>query len=100
MDTAEHIIKDEPTQASLAKAAVILAGLVESDTLLSGPEKLLKVQSGLRELLKSSPLPEGTKADLLEAVDTVVPIVLQGAVFAAKVGIALQKNKGKLWCWR
>lgn len=99
MDTAEHIIKEEPTQASLAKAAVILAGLVETaDALLSGPEKLLKVQANLRHLLKSCPLPEGTKSDLLEAVDTVVPIVLQGAVFASKVGIALQKNKGKLWC--
>lgn len=95
MDMALALLKETPTLASLIKSALLVADFIEhSKGPMPGPEKLALLQKYLRDAIAGLPIGDGAKADLLEAVDVTVPAVIAGAVYASKLGLALQNRAG------
>ena len=96
-DAVYRVIKGRINWDNLVPTCIEAAGELHQFTELRGLQKLEILQSVLKHALKESNKSAIEKEQILHYIDTIVPIVTQAAVLAAKSQILRQVATS---CWK
>jgi hypothetical protein len=78
------VISDKVDFENIVPMAITLCQRVEQIPNLSGKEKLDLVMGTLRYALRVAPVGLEQKREIMEKLDTIVPLVIQAAILASK----------------
>jgi hypothetical protein len=92
-------IKGDINWDNIVPTLLVAAEMLEMMTELSGPQKLDLLQKTLKHALKESKLSAVEKEQALHTIETVVPIVIQGAIMASKYPIGRAVAQAVRCCW-
>lgn len=90
VDGIYRVLKGKISLDSLIPSCLEIAKEVEGLTELKGKEKLELLQKVLRQAVKDSGKSIEEKEQVLQTIDTVIPIAMQAAILASKSPVVAQ----------
>ena len=99
VDGIYRALKGRISVDSLIPSCIEIAREIESIGAIEGKEKLDLLQKVLRQAIKECEKSAEEKEEILNVVETVVPLVVQAAILASKSPVIAMVQAGCVGCW-
>jgi hypothetical protein len=99
VDGIYRLVRGRINFDTIVPTCIEVAREIEQIEGMKGKEKLSLLQDVLRTHVRHSRISISEKEQLLFVIDTVVPVVVQAAIFASKNPIVKQIQASCVGCW-